>query len=98
MNLVNAPLRFRPYLRPMVWGGRNLGALGKVLPTSDNYGESWEISDHPTHRSVIDGGAKAGLTLHDLLKREPAALLGPGSRSGTFPWLVKFLDACDWLS
>jgi mannose-6-phosphate isomerase len=95
---VDTPLRFRPYLRPMVWGGRRLGeALGKALPTADNYGESWEISDHALHRSVVDRGPAAGRTLRDLMEREPAALVGAGG-GGIFPWLVKYLDACDWLS
>jgi mannose-6-phosphate isomerase len=104
---VNAPLRFEPYLRPMVWGGRRLGeVLGKALPTAGPYGEAWEVSDHPSHRSVVTGGAPGGLTLHDLLRRQPAGLLGAPttgaealSRGGpTFPWLIKFLDASDWLS
>src|SRR5580704_5995256 len=87
----------------MVWGGRRLGdVLGKALPTSANYGESWEISDHSSHRSVVQGGAWSGHTLGELMQREAAALLGPervGSGwAGPFPWLVKFLDACDWLS
>lgn len=97
---MNAPLRFRPYLRPLVWGGRRLGeVLRKALPTPDAYGESWEISDHVAHRSMVDGGTRAGRTLRDLMEHERAALLGgcaPAHR--TFPWLVKLLDAWDWLS
>jgi mannose-6-phosphate isomerase len=81
----------------MVWGGRRLGeVLGKPLPAAVPYGESWEISDHPSHRSVVAEGPRAGRTLRDLMEREAEALLGaavPG-----FPWLVKFLDAWDWLS
>src|SRR5206468_11737011 len=104
--LVNAPLRFRPYLRPMVWGGRRLGeVLGKPLPTAGPYGESWEISDHASHRSVVAEGPRAGLTLRQLMEREAEALLGPAvARSpdratvAGFPWLVKLLDAWDWLS
>jgi mannose-6-phosphate isomerase len=45
---------------------------------------------------VVAGGARAGTTLHDLMQREPEALVG--SPAATFPWLVKYLDACDWLS
>ena len=61
---MNVPLRFRPYLRPMVWGGRRLAeALGRPLPTADAYGESWEISDHPAHRSVVADGPLEGRTL-----------------------------------
>jgi mannose-6-phosphate isomerase len=96
---MNTPLQFHPFLRPMVWGGRRLGeALAKPLPTAAAYGESWEISDHPSHRSVVAAGQCEGQTLRDLMEREPAALLGPARGLRTFPWLVKLLDACDWLS
>jgi mannose-6-phosphate isomerase len=80
----------------MVWGGRRLGdVLGKPLPTADAYGESWEISDHPSHRSVIADGR----TLRDLMEHQRADLLGPAAPSyDVFPWLVKLLDAWDWLS
>jgi len=94
------PLRFIPYLRPMVWGGRDLGdVLGKTLPTDEPYGESWEVSDHAAHRSVVAAGPLAGKSIRDLMTAQRQALLGP--RAGiheTFPWLIKFLDACDWLS
>ena len=97
--MLNAPLRFAPHLRPMVWGGRRLGeALGKPLPTAEPYGESWEISDHPSHHSTITEGPATGRTLHELVTQEPAALFGDAGPRPVFPWLVKFLDAWDWLS
>jgi mannose-6-phosphate isomerase len=97
--LFAAPLRFHPYLRPMVWGGRRLGdALRKPLASAEPYGESWEVSDHPSHRSVVAGGPFASRTLRDLMEHDRATLLGPSTSVATFPWLVKFLDACDWLS
>ena len=74
---MNAPLRFEPYLRPMVWGGRQLGeVLGKPLPNGGSYGESWEISDHPTHASIISHGPHKGQTLRHWMEHQPAALLG----------------------
>jgi mannose-6-phosphate isomerase len=99
-KLMDTPLRFLPFLRPMVWGGRRLGdILGKPLATAAPYGESWEISDHPMHRSIVADGPYAGQTLHDLMERNRHDLLGlAADRYETFPWLVKFLDACDWLS
>jgi mannose-6-phosphate isomerase len=89
----------------MVWGGRRLAeVLAKPLPTAEPYGESWEISDHASHHSVVAEGPRAGQTLRNLMVREPEALLGAAPRAGgrapgaTFPWLVKLLDAWDWLS
>jgi mannose-6-phosphate isomerase len=97
---MDAPLRLEPFLRPMVWGGRRLeSALGKRLPGYESYGESWELSDHPLHRSVVASGAWTGRTLRQLMETEGAALMGPAAdRYSVFPWLIKFLDARDWLS
>ncbi len=82
----------------MVWGGRRLAdLLGKTLPTSEPYGESWELSDHPLHHSVLATGPKAGQTLRSLMEQHADALLGRAPAE-VFPWLVKFLDADDWLS
>ncbi len=94
------PLRFEPFLRPMVWGGRALEtALHKRLPAAEPYGESWEVTDHPAHRSVVAEGPRKGATLRQLMEQERDALLGPAAeRFTTFPWLIKFLDASDWLS
>jgi len=84
----------------MVWGGRRLAEfLGKSLPTGDPYGESWEISDHRLHHSLVSNGPLKGRSLRDLMTNDRAALLGKNApEHGVFPWLVKFLDASDWLS
>jgi mannose-6-phosphate isomerase len=84
----------------MVWGGRRLeSVLGKSLPTAEPYGESWEISDHSLHRSSVAAGRWSGQTLRHLMEQERVGLLGPAAEAyKTFPWLVKFLDASDWLS
>jgi mannose-6-phosphate isomerase len=97
---VETPLRFVPFLRPLVWGGRRLAeALGKPVPTAEPYGESWEVSDHPLHHSVVTSGPLAGRTLRQLMETQRRALLGPAAEAhATFPWLIKFLDANDWLS
>jgi mannose-6-phosphate isomerase len=97
---MDTPLRFIPFLRPMVWGGRRLGdVLGKPLPTPEPYGESWEISDHVLHHSVVADGARAGKTFRQLMEQERDSLLGSAAgRHRVFPWLIKFLDAQDWLS
>jgi mannose-6-phosphate isomerase len=84
----------------MVWGGRQLGeVLNKALPNGCAYGEAWEISDHPSHASVVAHGTHTGQTLRHLMECHSAALLGEAAkRHPRFPWLVKLLDARDWLS
>jgi mannose-6-phosphate isomerase len=87
-------LRFRPHLRPLVWGGRALAdELGLALPADGAYGEAWLISDHPSHRSAAAGG---GRTLRQILEQDAPGLLG--GRAGSFPWLVKLIDARERLS
>ena len=41
------PMRFKPLLKPKVWGGRSLEGLGKRLPPDEPVGESWELADLP---------------------------------------------------
>jgi mannose-6-phosphate isomerase len=94
------PLRFQPFLRAMVWGGRRLGRfLGKNLPANVPIGESWEVSDHPAHASVVATGSHFGVPLRHLMEQHREELLGPAA-AGTdrFPWLIKLLDVDDWLS
>jgi mannose-6-phosphate isomerase len=99
MTSLTTPLRFEPFLRPMVWGGRLLERLGKRLPTKEAYGESWEISDHPLARSVVAEGPWQGTSLRSLMDGQRESLLGPAAEKySAFPWLFKFLDADDWLS
>jgi mannose-6-phosphate isomerase len=82
----------------MVWGGRGLAEkLGKKLPTNEPYGESWEISDHTSHHSVVAQGSFTGSTLRQLMTDNRKALVGDWSEP-LFPWLIKYLDCHDWLS
>jgi mannose-6-phosphate isomerase len=100
MNTISYPLRFDTHFRPMVWGGRAFaGFLGKRLPSADPFGEAWEVSDHARHRSVVATVHLHGMTLRQIMEKHRLALLGPAAgRFAIFPWLVKFLDAADWLS
>ena len=97
---LTSPLRFEPFLRPMVWGGRGLARyLDRSLPTDGPYGEAWEVSDHGLHRSVVADGLIRGTTLRELMEHHRVALLGEAHQCHeVFPWLIKYLDCRDWLS
>jgi len=84
----------------MVWGSRRLATtFNKSLPTDDTYGEAWEISDHASHSSIVALGPHQGTPLRELMQSCPHELLGAtASRHRVFPWLIKILDAADWLS
>ena len=93
------PLRFIPLYYEKVWGGRRLDTvLGRELPPDESIGESWEVADHPHGESVVANGPEAGVTLHDLIERYGAELLGArvaAEHATRFPLLVKFIDATD---
>src|SRR5437588_8693141 len=96
---MNSPLLFTPFLRPMVWGGRRLGAfLEQPLPPGVLYGEAWLVSDHPLHRSVVARGPLSGRSLRQPMETDRAGLLGPAAAHEAFPWLIKCLDVRDRLS
>lgn len=104
------PIAFRPIFKKKVWGRRNLGRFGKVLPESGKIGESWELADlaatspggggGEAARSVIDNGMLAGSSLHEAMGKWGERLMGDLSRTaaGGFPLLLKYLDAGEHLS
>lgn len=101
------PLAFEPQLKPKVWGGRRLARFGKAI-TDEPIGESWELADlgatsvsgggGGAARSVIANGPLAGRTLHEAIDLWGEALITRLSPDGSFPLLVKYLDARENLS
>lgn len=90
-----------------LWGGFALqDELGIALSSGDvvsepgrklgeplAIGESWELFDRPEGASKIRG---TEMTLADLLRQDSDAVVGRGVRlghNGTFPLMLKFLDA-----
>lgn len=95
------PLRFRPYLKTVIWGGDRICRYKGIAQTEPNVGESWEISAVPGHESVVEEGEYAGQTLTDLIGRFGESLLGASvykRYGGSFPLLIKLIDANDNLS
>lgn len=99
--IAKAPLRFKPYLKQVIWGGNKICAFKGIVQPEPNIGESWEISAVPGHESVVDGGEYDGLTIRDLIETFGPSLLGKGvyeRYGGSFPLLIKLIDASDNLS
>jgi len=95
------PLRFERIALEKPWGGRALErVLGLKLPGSGPVGETWEISDRAAHNSVVAFGPQRGTALRDLVRLHAEELLGRSrpSQDGSFPLLVKYLDARESLS
>ncbi len=93
------PITFQPLYMPRVWGGRALETTySRILPDSQPYGESWEISDRSCEQSVVIAGELAGTTLHDLWTEKREQIFGSSLEGERFPLLMKILDARDDLS
>ncbi|MGQ9904614.1 MAG: type I phosphomannose isomerase catalytic subunit [Anaerolineae bacterium] len=103
----NEPLKFRPDLKDKIWGGKRLERMYRVVDSQRRIGEAWLIED----TVAVSGGALAGLTLSEIVSRDPAGVLGTlGQAAGCkesppgasaicrFPLLIKLLDASDVLS
>jgi mannose-6-phosphate isomerase len=95
------PLKFRPILKPVIWGGSEISHFKQIEPVQDGIGESWEISGVKNNLSVVANGPLAGTTIGELLIREKEKLVGRKvyeKYGTTFPLLIKFIDARDDLS
>lgn len=93
------PLEFTPLLKRARWGGERLGTiLQKPIGLEGDFGESWELSDHPEAPTLIASGEYAGSTLSEVIGQNPQAMYGAGTCYSTFPLLIKFIDATDRLS
>ncbi len=93
------PLKFRPIYKQRIWGGQKLREVfDKDLPAGEKIGESWELADLPEDKSVIANGELAGHTLQSAIGKYPKEITGDKNFPGTFPLLIKFLDAQDILS
>ncbi len=87
------PLRFQPFFRDYLWGGRKLQTrLNKALPVQGNWAESWEVVDHADHESLVVQGTFAGRTLGQLVREHHEWLFGCSGAFPRFPLLFKYLD------
>lgn len=98
---VAEPLRFTRIFLEKVWGGRALERTpGIPLPPGAPIGETWEIADRADHNSTVSDGPLRGRTLRDVMRAHGDDILGRArpAPDGSFPLLIKFLDATQPLS
>ena len=87
------PLKFRPILKTVVWGGEKIVPFKQISSTQHNVGESWELSGVKGNESVIDNGEFAGRTITSVLEEYKEQLVGKKVYENTgneFPLLIKF--------
>ena len=97
-NLLNLyPLQFQLILRNYPFGNRWIVSEYQKGPFPEDHrvAETWETCDRPGESSTVTNGPLAGSSLHELIARFGADLLGADvvARCGTrFPLLIKLLD------
>lgn len=101
------PVRLEPILLERPWGGDGLARVfHKDLPAGARIGESWEVCDllqgARRWQCRLASGIGRGRPLGEVLEEDTPGWLGTSPREvyapGTFPLLVKFLDARQTLS
>ena len=95
------PLSFEPIIKHRIWGGTKLNLLLNKELSTNEAGESWELSSVPNDVSVVSNGIFKGKTLTEVIATHPKEILGRLviQRYGeNFPLLFKFIDAKEDLS
>lgn len=95
------PLKFRPILKTVVWGGEKIAPFKGITTEQKNIGESWELSGVKGDESVVANGEFAGKTITELVQEYKGTLIGEKNYAKTgdeFPLLIKFIDAKQDLS
>lgn len=95
------PLKFKPILKTVVWGGEKIAPFKEVVTDQHNIGESWELSGVSGHESVIANGEFEGRTITSLIEEYKGKLVGEkvyAENGNVFPLLIKFIDAKSDLS
>ena len=94
-------LKFKPILKETLWGGGKLPKIKHIEATSDQIGESWDISGFPGMQTEVSEGPYAGTPLNTPVSELKDKLVGKKvyERYGNeFPLLIKFIDASKNLS
>ena len=95
------PLKFKPILKTVVWGGEKIAPFKHIETDQHHIGESWELSGVAGNESVVANGAWKGRSIADLVREYKGCLVGQHVYDNTgdqFPLLIKFIDALSDLS
>lgn len=98
---MNEILKFQPFFKSVLWGGKRIAEFKGLPSQGDHVGESWELSPMEGHESVVSEGTCAGKNLVELIAEYGNDIMGERlmkSCGGKFPLLIKFIDSNDDLS
>lgn len=95
------PLKFKPILKSIIWGGDETCKFKGITPQQDGIGESWEVSSVEGNISVVANGELENKNLEEIIATYKDQLVGKknfDTFGTTFPLLIKFIDARENLS
>ena len=96
------PLKFKPIFQDRVWGGEKIRTmLGLDFSPKPKCAEAWMLSGVEGNQTVVENGFLAGNELNELVEVYMDDLTGSkvfDKHGETFPLLIKFIDARQWLS
>lgn len=96
------PLKFQPVFKEKIWGGQKIKTrLGLDFSPLPNCGEAWVLSGVAGSQTMVSNGYLKGNNLNEILEVYMDDLMGEkvfARYPDTFPILVKFIDANDYLS
>ena len=95
-------MKFRPVFKEKIWGGKKIRTrLGLDFSPLPNCGEAWVISGVPGSQTMVSNGFLKGNELNELVEIYMDELVGEKvfyKYNNSFPILIKFIDANDFLS
>jgi len=96
------PLKFKPVFDDRVWGGDKIRTImGLDFAPHDRCAEAWVLSGYDGRQTIVQNGFLAGNEINELVEIYMDELVGGkvfDETGSTFPLLIKFIDAREWLS
>ena len=87
------PIKLTPALKDFIWGGDNLKTKWGKQTDKDIIAESWELSCHKDGPSIISNGEYKGMSLQELIDKNPSFAGKKALNFQFFPILIKLIDA-----
>ena len=92
------PLKLSYITKAPIWGGRRLLDGWGLHADTETVGEAWMLTVRDKEMSVIENGPCAGMTMRQYIDTYGSDTVGSAFDGGTFPLLIKLIDATDRLS
>ena len=86
-------LKLIPATKDFIWGGDSLKTKWNKKTDKDIIAESWELSCHKEGESVVANGEYKGMTLSQVLDKNPQMKGSNAALFQFFPILIKLIDA-----